>query len=242
MSCEGGVVSNCEVSTVPAAVHEIIETSIKNGIDRKLFDALIQQFIAEMYPETTIHWLRIVRLAENECRAVCLRQYRACVIEQQRKASLRRSVVRQLFPKKKSFTIPELKQLAKETKRLREEPRFQHELLSATAVVDAASSLQKLDAMIERADRQCIILRAECEAFTHRAARAMIHAEPRRGIDDRGSAPMFRSTALLSTKAAVSSETISSGNDRVLVGEVKASEVASKVMAGADPVQRPPHS
>jgi hypothetical protein len=155
---------------LPSALLKMMEPPIPIDGDEELYDNLLRELAADLQPKKMVDWIRVIRWAQCEWHSARLRRYRRLFLERHRGVVLHNQICQANNAQKKKRTPQErqaLKRVAYE--HLDELEGIRLDNLSAKAVCLAADDLQKLDALIDRVDRWCAIMRAECDPLFGRA-------------------------------------------------------------------------
>ena len=162
-----------EVTAIPAVLSKVMENPIPVDGEGPLYEEFLREVVAELQPKTMLDKIRVIRWVQCEWGASRLRRYRRLLLERRRARSLRREVYRANFGGKRKPTPRELQMVRRAAEHMMDGlSGIRLDNLSARAVCEAADDLQKMDALIERADYWCAIMRAECDPLFGRALRA----------------------------------------------------------------------
>ena len=162
-----------KVTAIPAVLSEVMENPIPVDGEGPLYQDFLREVVADLQPKTMLDKIRVIRWVQCEWGASRLRRYRRLLLEGKRAASLEKEVHRANFGGKRKPTPRELQMVKRAAERMMDGlSGIRLDNLSARAVCQAADDLQKMDALIERADYWCAIMRAECDPLFGRALRA----------------------------------------------------------------------
>jgi hypothetical protein len=189
--------SEAKMHTTPPVLGKMMESPVPLDGDKELYKQFLDQLTAELQPRGTIDWTRVIRLAQWEWNSALLKKYRRLLIERQRGQLMEKKVIEANVPPGRKPNREELKAARTvAAQRMDELCGVRLDIHSARAVCEAADDLGKMDALIEKSEHWCALMRAECEPLAVRArAEAQLRsAHLEQALEKPDTAPMLTHT------------------------------------------------